>query len=228
MNNKKKKNTNTLIIIVAIIFVLSLISALIILLKTEDKKDKTNGNTTSTVSTTSSTSTSATMEIIGSTNNTKTTATKTTKSTTKGKETTTKKKTSEKCDLDELERIANANHPDQYAVWKTKPTFNVPSNIVYGIGYQKFFWMWCKIGTVTEGGVTKPKYIWVVASDKESGSGYPKGVGNTIHEINPSGHFKNAMKYMIPKPTDEGTKEGERRGVISLYYYDGTTYYGCN
>ena len=88
--------------------------------------------------------------------------------------------------------------------------------------------MWYKVGTIDEGGVTKPHYIWVVASDKESGMGYPRGEGNSIHEIKPSGHFKNAMKYLIPKPTDSGTKEGERRGVISLYYYDGTTAIRCD
>ena len=130
--------------------------------------------------------------------------------------------------MEELNRIAKANKPDQYAVWKTEPTFNVPSNIQYGIGYQKFFWMWHKIGTITDGGVTKDHYIWVVASDKESGSGYPHGKGNVIHEINPSGHFKNALIYMIPKPTDSGTKEGERRGVIDLYYHTSATYIGCN
>ncbi len=233
-NNKKKKHTNTLIIIVAGIFALSLIAAMALMLKSDNEKNSENNQTSSTTSSSTTTTTSeTTSNIVSEPTSNKTTSTKSTKSTTGKKETTkktttSKKQSSKECDMEELERIAKANKPDQYAVWKTEPTFNVPSNIQYGIGYQKFFWMWHKIGTITDGGVTRDNYIWVVASDKESGSGYPHGKGNVIHEINPSGHFKNALKYMIPKPTDAGTKEGERRGVISLYYHTSATFIGCN
>lgn len=230
---KSKKNTNVLIIIVAIIFVLSLVAALIILQKSEDSKDSSNNKTTN-----SQPTSSIKDEVPITTEETteeETTTTKTTVSikTTKSTESTTVKKTTVKkttnntsadCDMEELNRIADANRPEKYAVWKTEPKFNVPSGIEYDIGYQKFFWMWYQIGTING----EPNFIWVVASDKESGMGYPKGEGNVIHERNPSGHFKNAMKYMIAKPTTDGTKEGERRGVVSLYYYTGVTVVGCN
>ncbi|MDE6292483.1 MAG: hypothetical protein K2L98_02245, partial [Bacilli bacterium] len=187
---------------------------------------------TSTSTNTTSTTSGVTDNIVSDPTTSKTTTTKSTKTTTNNKETskktTTKKQSSKDCNLEELDRIAQANKPDKYAVWKTKPTFNVPDGIEYGVGYQKFFWMWHKIGTITDGGVTRDHYIWVVASDKESGAGYPSGEGNTIHEIKPSGHFKNAMKYMIPKPTTDGTKEGERRGVVSLYYFTSVTSVFCN
>lgn len=219
----KKNHTNILIIIVAIIFVISLIAAIIILLKKDDKKDDNNNKTiSSTITTIKESNEEGTTS---STNTTKgtTTTIKNSSSTTK-KTTKVKTTVNSKCDLNELEAIAEKNKPEKYAVWKTKPTFDVPSGIEYGIGYQKFFWMWYQVGTKNG----EPDYIWVVASDKESGSGYPKGEGNTIHEINPSGHFKNAMKYMIAKPTTDGTKPGERRGEVSLYYYTGTMSILCS
>lgn len=218
----KKNHTNILIIIVAIIFVISLIAAIIILLNKDDKKDDNNTKTTSsTITTTKESNEEGTTS---STNTTKGTTTIKNSSSTSKKTTTVKTTANKNCNIEELEAIAEKNKPDKYAVWKTKPTFNVPSGIEYGIGYQKFFWMWYQIGTKNG----EPDYIWVVASDKESGSGYPKGEGNTIHEINPSGHFKNAMKFMIAKPTTDGTKPGERRGEVSLYYYTGVTSILCS
>lgn len=219
----KKNHTNILIIIVAIIFIISLITALIFFLNKDDKKEDSNNNTTSSTITTTEKATD--LETTASTKTTKEPKTTIKNSTSTSKKTTTVKTTAnKKCNLEELEAIAEKNKPEKYAVWKTKPTFNVPSGIEYGIGYQKFFWMWYQIGTKNG----EPDYIWVVASDKESGSGYPKGEGNTIHEINPSGHFKNAMKYMIAKPTTNGTKPGERRGEVSLYYYTGVTSVLCS